>query len=409
MKVNKQQVVKSGIWQIMNVGVIIFSQLGYYAVMARLLNKEDFGVMAILNAFINFGSVVAEAGMGDALMQRRQLDPQHKNAALYFSVLVGIFFYLALYFTAPWIADFYHKPVLQTGLRIFGISFIFYALGSSSLNLLQKEFNFKKVFFGDSLSMFTSNVLGIILGYMGFGVLSLVYSVLFYNVSKTIILFIQEPIPLRLGTTRKHWKDLLGYGMSLTLVRLNNYVNGFGINLLIGKLISIGDLGLFDRAYRIMNLPGRYIGDMVQKIMMPTMVKSGDTDERLFSIFSRSLSLLNSILVPVSIFLIVFCKPVVSILLGNKWLAAVIPLQILFFNLPFRISVRLSDTLMRVKNLILKNAKRKFQYTIILCITIFIGSYWGLIGIAIAITVSTAQNYFAMLLTVRRRIFPTEW
>lgn len=409
--VNKQQLVKSGIWQILNVIVIIFSQLGYYAVLAHfhLVSKEEFGVMAILNAFINFGSVVAEAGMGDALMQRKHVDQQHKNAALYFSVIVGIIFYLIMFVTAPWIANFYGKAELQPALRVFGWSFICLSLGSSSLNLLQKEFNFKKIFFSDSLSMFASNVLGITLGFMGYGVWSLVFSILFYNVFKVIMLWIQEPIPLRVGTTLQHWKDLLGYGMSLTLVRLNNYVNGFGINLLIGKLIPLASLGVFERSYRIMNLPGRYIGDMVQKIMMPTMVKHGDTDEELFNIFSKGLSLLNSLVVPVSIFLMAFSKPVVLILLGPNWLDAVLPLQILFLNLPFRISVRLSDSLMRVRNLILVNAKRKFQYTIILCLLIFIGSKWGLLGISLAITLATAQNYFAMLLTIRKRLFPNKW
>jgi PST family polysaccharide transporter len=342
-------------------------------------------------------------------MQRREVEPQHKNAALYFSVLVGIFFYFALFFSAPFIADFYDKPVLQPALRVFGWSFICLSLGSSSLNLLQKNFNFKKVFFSDSLSLFASNIFGIILGFMGYGIWSLVYSVLFYNTSKVIMLWIQEPIPVRLGASVRHWKDLLGYGMSLTLVRLNNYVNGFGISLLIGKLIPLASLGVFERSYRIMNLPGRYIGDMVQKIMMPTMVKHGETDEDLFSIFSRGLSLSNSIMVPLSVFLMVFCESVVLLLLGPNWREAIIPLTILFFNLPFRISVRLSDSLMRVRGLILKNAKRKFQYTIVLCTTIIIGSYWGLIGIAAAVTVSTAQNYFAMLLTIRRRVFPEKW
>ncbi len=87
----------------MNTAVIFISQLGYYAIVARLLPnaQKEFGVFALLNSCMVFGNVVAEAGMGDALLQRKQVDPQHKNAALYYSVATGLLFYLLLYFSAP--------------------------------------------------------------------------------------------------------------------------------------------------------------------------------------------------------------------------------------------------------------------------------------------------------------------
>jgi len=197
--VNKQQIVKSGIWQLMNTGVIFISQLGYYAILARMIPnaQKEFGVFALLNSCMVFGNVVAEAGMGDALLQRKHLDPQHKNVALYYSTITGIFFYLVLYFSAPWLADFYHQPTLSFGLRVIGLSFILYSLGSPSINLLQKDFQFKKVFFSDSLSLLASNVYGILLAYWGYGVMALVYSMVFYSGAKLIMLWIQEPLPLK--------------------------------------------------------------------------------------------------------------------------------------------------------------------------------------------------------------------
>src|SRR4051794_9540931 len=253
--------------------------------------KEAFGILALLNACMNFGNVVAEAGMGDALLQRKQVDPQHKNAALYYSICTAIFFYIILFLLAPRLADFFHEEQLIVGLRTIGISFILYSLGSSSINLLQKEMRFKKIFFSDSLSLLASNVFGIALAYRGFGVMSLVYSTLFYNTCKVIMLWIQEPIPLRLGTTLQHWKDLFNYGIILTFIRITNYISTSGINFLIGKIVPITALGIFERSSRTVNLPGRYIGDIVQKISLPVMIKI-DKDDALFSTFYKSLSFL---------------------------------------------------------------------------------------------------------------------
>jgi len=423
MGVNKQKLVKSGLWQFGNTAIVIISQIGANAIIARYVSKKEFGIMALTNAFINFACFISEAGMGDALMQRRdsELEPQHKNAALFFSVLFSGVIYVLLYFAAPWISGFYDDPVIKTDLfynsqpilipvlRVLGLSFIFLSLGSSSFNLLQKNFKFKHVFFSDSLSLFASNILGVILAINGWGVWSLVYSILFYNVARLIMVWIFEPIPLLLGATLRHWKDLFKYGVGLTLIRIYNFISGFGIMLEIGKLVPMQTLGTFERSYRITNIPVRYLGDMIQKIMMPFMVKINDEEDKLFAFFYRGMSFSNALLLPISIFALVFCKPIVLILLGSKWGDAVLPMQILFLSLPFRITTKVSDVLMRAKNLVFKNANRKLQYVIVLCVSIFFGCYYGITGITIAVTLSAIFSYIAMLITIKRHVFKHGW
>lgn len=409
MGVNKQKLVKSGIWQFSNTIVVILSQIVANAIIARYVTKKEFGIMAITNAFINFASFFSEAGMGDALMQRRELEQEHKNAALFFSVGLSTVIYVVLFTLSPYIAEFYGDPILIPVLRVLGLSFIFLSLGSSSFNLLQKNFRFKHVFFSDSLSLFLSNVLGVVLAMKGYGVWSLVYSILFYNVGRLIMVWILEPIPLRMGAKLKHWKDLFNYGMGLTLIRIYNFMSGFGIMLLIGKVVPIQTLGTFERSYRISNIPVRYLGDMIQKVMMPFMVKINDEKEKLFNFFYRSLTFSNALLFPISVFLLVFCKPIVLILLGSKWKDAVLPMQILFLSVPFRITTKVSDVLMRATNLVFKNANRKLQYVIVLFVSVFFASYWGITGIAIAVTGSAVFSYVSMLFTIKRRLFAEGW
>jgi O-antigen/teichoic acid export membrane protein len=420
MGINKEKLVKSGIWQFSNTIVIIVSQIICNAIIARYVSKVEFGIMALTNAFINFACFFSEAGMGDALIQRREIEPQHKNASFFCSVLFSVAIYFILYFTAPLISTFYNNPVIKTDLfynnepilipvlRILGLSFIFLSLGSASLSLLMKNFRFKQIFFSDSLTLLVSNILGVVLAINHWGVWSLVYSILFYNVARLIMVWILEPIPLWIGATLRHWKDLFNYGVGLTLVRMYNFISGFGIMLEIGKLVPLKTLGIFERSNRITNIPVRYLGDMINKVMMPFMVKIND-DDKLFAFFYRAMAFSNAMLVPISVFCFVFCQPLVLILLGPKWRDAVLPMQILFLSLPFRITTKLSDILMRVKNLVYKNANRKLQYVIVLCVSIFFCARWGLIGLAAAIAASSIYSYVAMLLTIKRRVFQHGW
>lgn len=410
---DKKKIVKSGLWQLMNTAVIFISQLGYYAVMARIIHnaKAAFGVLALLNACTNFGNVVAEAGMGDALLQRKVVEPGHKNAALYYSVATALFFYLILFFSAPSLSHFFDDPPqLILGLRTIGLSFILYSLGSPSINLLQKEFQFKKIFFSDSLSLLASNVFGIYLAWRGLGVMSLVYSTLFYNVTKLIMLWIMEPLPLRVGATLQHWKDLFNYGILLTFIRITNYVNTSGINFLVGKLVPIQKLGIFERSARTVNLPGRYVGDIVQKISLPAMVKI-ERDDELFTMYYKTLSLLHSMLVPISVFFAIFSKSLVLILLGPKWLDAVVPLNFMFLALPFTIEARLADGVMRVKGLLVNNLKRKILGMFIMFGSIYAGSFYKapLQGIAVGMLFAAIANYYMMIITLRKNVFPNDW
>src|SRR5258705_11423140 len=136
--VGKKQVIQSGAWQMLNVSVKVFSQFAYYAVMARLLSKSELGIFALLNSFMNFGNMLGDGGMGDALLQRRQFDKQHVNAAFYSSLLLAIIIYIVVFLLAPWAAEFYDQPSLTSSLRIFSFIFLFAAMYSASFALLQK-------------------------------------------------------------------------------------------------------------------------------------------------------------------------------------------------------------------------------------------------------------------------------
>lgn len=407
---HKKQVIQSGAWQMLNVGVKMFSQFAYYAVMARLLSKAELGIFALLNSFMNFGNMMGDGGMGDALIQRREIDKQHINAAFYSSLGLACVIYVAVFFISPWAAVFYKEPELTSSLRIFSTIFLFAAMYSASFAVLQKKFAFKKIFVADGVMLLLSNILGIALAYYHFGVMSLVYSQLFYFGAEMLVLLYFAPIPIKLGITKKHFKDLIGYGTGLTLIRLNTYIVNFGIILEVGKLVKAATLGVFDRSFRIMNIPQRFLYDMVQRVMMPAMVKKTDSAKGTFTAFSRTLSFVITLLLPLTVFLIIFSKPVVLVLLGKRWLDAVLMLQIFFLNLPLRTSASLGDTLMRVHGLIRLNLIRKVQNSAIICTLIYIGFKWnGIIGISWGIFISTFISYVMMMFIIKNRIFRDDW
>lgn len=410
----KKQIVQSGVWQIMNAAVKTGSHFVFYALMARLLPnaKAELGIFAILNSFMNMGHILGDGGMGDAILQRKDPDKGHINAAFFSGLLLSFIVYVVIFIAAPYIANFYNEPRLVFSLKVFSLMFLLAAGGAASLNLMQKKFKFKKIFLGDGLFLLASNVIGIIMAWQGMDFMAIVYSQLIYYATRMILFLLAEPIPIKYGFNKAQWREMFSYGGALTLIRVNNYVANFGIVLEVGKLVNQALLGVFDRTYRIMNIPQRFLYDTVQRVMMPAMVSKMGGNKGVYNVFEKTMSLMNTIMIPLTVFLIVFTKPILLILLGPKWVdpTTIILMQICFLSLPLRMTSSLGDTLMRVYNLIKINLVRKIINSIAILIFIYVGfTLNGMIGIGWAIFASTVLSYLQMILVIRKRVYPEQW
>jgi len=393
----------AGLWQSLQVLIQIVTQFGYIAVMARLLSKADFGLMAIANGFIGIGMLFSTAGMGSALIQYKNPTQKHINSALQGSFLLSLLVFLIIYFSSSSIAEFYKQPELEIIVKIIGLGIILNSINSISRSLLQKHFKFKIT---TNITVFATIIgygVGVILALSDYGVWSLIIATLIISFLNAFFMFYFAPVEISLKFYYEEFKELFSFGFGMILLSINNYLSGSGLNLILGKIMVPSQLGVFERTNQIKTLPGSYIGNVLDTIMFPAMAGIQDESERLFRVFQHSLGLVNSILMPVTIFLILFSKEVVLIVLGDKWLEAVVPLQIMFLVLPLSSSGRMADSVVRATGLIYKNVIRKFLYVLVLITSVAIGgSIYGLIGAAVAVTFSYLFNYVLMLVLVKQ-------
>jgi len=384
-------------WQISNVLVFSGLQLSYYAVLARLLSKSDFGIIAIANVFVNLAVLLSQIGLGPALIQRKDVSKIHISTTFYTSVFISIIIYAITYYTAGFFGRFYEVPILNDIIRLLTLSFVFSALGSTSLSLLQKRMKFNRLFYVEIGSAVIGMTIGIISALMGSGVWSLVYGTLSMQLTRITLAWIFSPINILVEPGKKELSELFHFGFGLTLVRINNFLSTSGLNFMLGKLLTIADLGVFERSYRIMMIPGKMLGNSIDRVMFPAMAKIQDEAERIKAFYEKNLTFALSLTLSASIWLAFYAKPVVLILLGPKWLDAVIPLRILFLVLPFRITVRMTDSFIRAKALVYASAFRKLLANLFLFGLVFFSVKYGLTAIALAILIVSIFQYFNMI------------
>ena len=393
----------SGFWQLIEVVGLMIAQFAYFTIMARLIDKDSFGLMAILNAFIAFGAVFAEGGMSAALIQRKSITDRHINAALQGSLLFGGLMYAILILVKHWVAVFYEQPELVDLLPVMGVNFVLLAVSSVSISLMHKRYMFKNAAISTVLASFIGYGLGIFLGLNDYGVWSLVFGTLVFSFLKTIFYISLAPFKLKFGFFITEWKSLFGFGSGMILLKIANFCNNNGVNLLLGKILSASSLGIFDRANYIKNLPSKYLGHVLDRIMFPVMSELQDENIRIFKVYQHGLGLSNALMMPLSVFLIFNAREIVLILLGENWMESVVPLQIMFGILALSISGRMADSVVRSKGLIYLNVKRKYAYVIVLMISLFLGSYYfGVLGAALAVLISQFINYVFIILLVKQ-------
>lgn len=393
---------ESGFWQSVEVIALVIVQFGYFVIMARFLEKSDFGLMAISNSIISFGSIFAESGMGAALIQKNNLSNRHINAAFQGSLLIGSILYVITFILAPFIAYTFKQIELILIIQVISLNYVVLTLSSISLGILHKKYMFKQSSMITIASVSVAYGIGIVMGFYGYGVWSLVVASLLFSTFKLIGYFYFAPFKVKYSFYLKEWNELFSFGFGMILVKTNNYIGTSGINLFLGKILSIDLLGVFERTYQLKSMPSTYLGNILDKIMFPVMSDIQDEEQRLFRVYQHSLGLVNSVLMPISALLIIFTEEIVLIMLGTSWIEAVTPLMIMFVVLPFSSSGRMADSLLRAKGLIYKNAWRKFVYVIVLlCMTSVGAIYFGIIGVAVGVTISYMFNYIYMLFLVK--------
>lgn len=397
-----KKVKNAGMWQTIEIFVMVVAQFIYMATMARILSKSDFGLMAIANSFVVLGYIFAESGMGAALIQKKNITNRHINAALQSGILLGLILFITFFSLAPLIAILFEQQKLENLIRVIAINFFVFSVSAISLGLLQKDFKFKEKALVIIFSIIISYAIGIILGLNGYGVWSLVMAVLLQSILRTMGLFYFARIKLIKGFFLKEWKDLFSFGFGVILLKITNYIGTNGINLVLGKILNPGLLGVFERTYQIKTIPVTYLGNLIDTVMFPALSEIQDEKDRLFNVYQQMLGVVNTIFIPVAFYFIFFSKEIVLILLGKNWPEAAIPLQIMFIALPFSISMRMADSVIRAKGLVYKNVWRKFLYVIVLICGAGYGAYnYGLIGAAVGVTISYLFNYITMLFLVK--------
>jgi teichuronic acid exporter len=298
-------------------------------VLARLLFPEQFGLIGMLTIFMAVIRTFLDSGFGAALIQKQKVTQTDICSIFYFNILVGLIAAGLLCLVAPWIAAFYNQPMLTPLTRALSLTVVINSFGMIQNTILTKEINFKTPTKVSFIAGVLSGIAGITLAALGYGVWSLVVQQVSASLFTTVFLWFFSPWRPALLFSFGALREMFGFGSRLLFSKVLNQVFDNIYFVVIGKLFSAADLGFFTRAKTLNDLPSQTLSVIVGRVTFPVFSTIQDDPARLKRGLKKALTVLVLVNFPMMIGLAVIAKPLVLVLLTEKWAACVPYLQLL--------------------------------------------------------------------------------
>lgn len=298
-------------------------------VLARLLLPEDYGTIGLVIVFINILQVFVDSGLGNALIQKSDADDTDFSTVFYFNIAFCIILYLLLFTVSPLIATFYNDASLTAVLRVLGITILISGVKNVQQAFVSRNMLFHRFFYATLGGTIGAAIVGIYLAYRGYGVWALVAQQIFNVAMDTAILWVTVKWrPKRLFSFQR-LRTLFSFGWKLLVSSLIEIIYNDIRQLIIGKLYSKEDLAFYNRAKQFPQFITSNINTSINSVLFPAMSSAQDSPERVKAMTRRAIKTSTYIMAPMMMGFAACSKPIVSILLTDKWLPCV-PFLIIF-------------------------------------------------------------------------------
>jgi PST family polysaccharide transporter len=373
----------AGQWRLAATFLTTALQVVVGVVLARLLTPADFGVMALALVVHGLFHRVGDLGIGVALVQRPRLSDAHVRTAFTVSVLLGIGWAIVLAASAPAIASVVREPRVTPVLRLLSAGFVFVSAGGVAGALLRRQLDFRGQFFVDAAShLLGYGVVAIALAAWGWGVWSLAWGALTQLTVGALAQLAWTRHAMRPLLSGHELRELLAVGLGAALSGGVNYAALNGDNVVVGRLLGAFSLGIYVRAYALMNVPFTYVTAVMSSVLFPAFARMQEDPARLRAGYLRGTRLASMIAASAMATLAVGAPHLVPAIYGAQWIGAVVPLQVLCAAGYFRALYHLGGVTAQSVGRVYAEMANQVGYAALVILGASVGARAGLPGVA---------------------------
>jgi lipopolysaccharide exporter len=360
------------------------------AIIAHILTPFSLGVFGIVTIVLGFLEIITETGINIFLIQEKDDINGYINTAWVVSIVRGFLISLLIFFLAGPISRFFDSPVSKNLLYMAALIPLIRGLINPSIVKFKKDLQFNKEFLYRILIFIVESVVSVLGVIILKSVYGMIWGLLAGAVFEVLYTFIvARPWP-KININQVKIRQVINRGKWVTLFGVFDYLFSQSDNIIVGRILGVAPLGIYQNAYKISTAPLTEVGTIFHTVTFPVFSKiSGDT-ARLNKAFIKN-TLVNFVLMSLAgIIIFIFASPIVNVLFGKGWEIAIPVVKLLSVLGVIRGVAGSTGSLLI--------AKGKQKYTAIMTIVSTVGLWvtiiplthaYGIIGAGIAAIIGT--------------------
>ncbi len=348
----------------------------------RILSPDDYGLMAMAGVYLGFIILFNEVGLSAAIIQKKDLNQEDLSNICWAVLSINLALYALSFFSAPLVAAFYNEPRVADVIRVASIVFIIRSLGLVSNNMLTREMVFNRQSQAGLIGNLSGAVATLWLAMEGFGVWSLVYGNIIIEIVKNLLFSLFYPWKPEFSFSFSKVKDLIHFGSKVAVARFFWYLSSNMDLLIAGKILGKTQLGYYAIAVQFALIPLDKMVSTISQVAFPAFSKVQDDPALLRRYYLKIVNVVAFASFPVCWGIFLVAESAVPLFLSEKWLPAILPLQILSMVTAFRAIHIINAPLEMAVGRPGITIRNFMIITSVLALSFFIGSSYGLEGLA---------------------------
>ena len=373
---------------------VIIIQLLINVILSRLIPVEEFGIVANAQVYLLFFQMIASAGIGPAIIQKKNLTEDDYGILFNYTLLIAIVLTVVFGFFGNIVAVLYSNAIYKSLFWSMSIIVFCEALNSVPRALLNKNLRFKEL----NLRLFFSNLVGALFGisaaFLGFGVFALVIATaipsivsLILNLTTVKIKFTKKLSIRPINLIRKFTKNQL-------LFTILNYFSRNSDNLLVGRFLGPVSIANYQKSFQLLTMPTTVFLGVITPVLQPILSQHQENVKLIRETFFKIIHVLALLAFPITVFMMFNSQEIIFFLFGNKWYGAVIPFTILSFSLWAQMLNAATTSIFMARNHSSNLLINGVISIIIMVPSVIIGIYFGSITyVAVFVCIANLINF----------------
>jgi len=325
-----QKTIKGSFWSFTTRISTLALDIIQLVIVARLLNPKDYGLLGIALLTQTIFLVFTETGFQESIIQKKKKNiEEYLNTAWTTLIIRGLLIYTIIFFAAPYIAIFFNEPRAAIIIQVIGLSLVMSSLNNIAVTLLRKELEFNKTFILNLGRVLPSFIMTVALAFILRNVWALVGGVIMGSIGSLYISYLVHPYRPKIEFDRQKASEMLGFGKWIFGITILVFIGSQGDDLMVGRIVGVAALGLYQMAYRIAQAPLKEFIYNINTVLFSTFSKVQDYTSILKSGYLKVTTFSLAIAFPVTIGLAIIGREFTIVFLGEKWMAVIPILSIL--------------------------------------------------------------------------------